>query len=60
MAQLTASEKAIMDKDGDNILDACSTTTTTTTTAAKKKDSSAAGLAVSMTAMASAVLATMF
>jgi hypothetical protein len=60
MAQLTAAEKAIMDKDGDNILDACSTTTTTTTTAAKKKDSSAAGLAVSMTAMASAVLATIF
>lgn len=60
MGQLTAAEKAIMDKDGDNILDACSTTTTTTTTAAKKKDSSAAGLAVSMTAMASAVLATVF
>ena len=36
------------------------TTTTTTTTAAKKKDSSAAGLTVSLTALASAALATVF
>lgn len=60
MAALTATEKAVMDKDSDNILDACSTTTTTTTTAAKKKDSSAASLTVSLTALASAALATVF
>lgn len=60
MAALTTTEKSILDKDGDDILDACSTTTTTTTTVAKKKDSSAAGLTVSLTALASAVLATVF
>ena len=60
MSALSATAKSFMDKDGDNILDACSTTTTTTTTAAKKKDSSAAGLTVSLTALASAALATIF
>ena len=60
MAALGTTEKSVLDKDGDNILDACSTTTTTTTTVAKKKDSSAAGLTVSLTALASAVLATVF
>lgn len=60
MATLGTTEKALLDKDGDNVLDACSTTTTTTTVAAKKKDSSAAGLTVSLTALASAALATVF
>ena len=61
MAALGTAEKSVLDKDGDGILDACSTTTTTTTTVAKeKKDSSAAGLTVSLTALASAVLATVF
>jgi len=56
-AQMNAAAKAVLDADGDNILDACSTTTTTTTTVEKKKDSSAAGVSVSIGAMVSAVFA---